>query len=103
MPWINFAGWLLTGSVVAFAMLLIVPPSRIAGRVSPASLPIVVYAVNAIMPLAMVARAGLWWSFWPGLVGMGLVVVLALRARRDPGREMREAPMRLSVAPNAAD
>lgn len=90
MPWVNFAGWLLTGSVVAFAMLLIVPPARIAERVSPSSLPMLVYAANGVMPLAMVARAGLWWSFWPGLIAMGVFVAMAAgRGRRRDGSEAR--------------
>jgi putative membrane protein len=87
MPWVNFAGWLLTGTTVAFAMLAIVPPSRFAASVSPASLPLAVYAVNGVMPLAMVARAGLWWSFWPGLLAMAIPVCLAAgRAMRDARR-----------------
>jgi putative membrane protein len=85
MPWVNFAGWLLTGTIVAFAMLAAVPPSRFAARVSISTLPVLIYAVNGVMPLAMVARAGLWWSFWPGLVAMGIPVVLfyGRRGTRD--------------------
>ncbi|HSJ65498.1 MAG TPA: carotenoid biosynthesis protein [Gemmatimonadaceae bacterium] len=81
MPWVNFAGWMLTGTMVAFAMLLVAPPSRFARRVSPSPIPIIVYAVNGLMPLAMVARAGLWWSFWPGLVAMGAIVAAAIVRR----------------------
>ncbi len=91
MPWVNFAGWLLTGTIVSFAMLTIVPPTRFAERVSPSSLPIFVYAVNGVMPLAMVARVELWWSFWPGLIAMATPVLLAVAsgrvvstANRDP-------------------
>jgi hypothetical protein len=36
--------------------LTAVPPSRFAARVSPSALPLAVYAVNGVMPLAMVAR-----------------------------------------------
>ena len=105
MPWVNFAGWLLTGSVVAFAMLLVVPPSRFASRVSPASLPILVYAANGVMPLAMVARAGLWWSFWPGLAAMGAFVAASalrdVRRRREAGERAAQPAMRSTGASSA--
>lgn len=82
MPWKNLFGWWLTGTVVSFAMLSFVPPTQFARRISPSSLPVFLYAVNGVMPLAMVARAGLWWSFWPGLIAMAIPVVLAGRAAR---------------------
>lgn len=98
MPWVNFAGWLLTGTTVAFAMLAIVPPSRFAASVSPSSLPLAVYAVNGVMPLAMVARAGLWWSFWPGLIAMSIPMALAALGARS-----NEARATVVVETRAAD
>lgn len=82
MPWINLAGWMLTGTVVAFAMLAIAPPTLLARQLAPTRLPLALYAVNGIMPLAMVARTELWWSLILGTIAMAIPLVLAWRATR---------------------
>lgn len=62
-------------------MLAVAPPSAFALRVSPAWLPVALYAVNGIMPIAMTARAGMWWAAGLGAVAMTIPVWLAVRAR----------------------
>ena len=53
MPLTNWLGWLLTGVLVARAMLAIVPPSVWASKVSPHRLPLVLYGVNGLLPIAI--------------------------------------------------
>ena len=85
MPLINWFGWYVTGVLVSRAMLAIVPPSLFTERVSPAWLPLALYAVNGIMPVAMTARAGMWWAAGLGAVAMAIPVWAAMRARgRSP-------------------
>jgi uncharacterized membrane protein len=80
MPLTNWLGWLLTGFVVARVMLAIVPPRRWAERVSPTRLPLVLYAVNGILPIMICVGRGLWWAVALGGAAMALPLVLALRA-----------------------
>ena len=94
MPLINWFGWYVTGVVVSRAMLAIVPPSVIAGRISPAWLPIALYAINGVMPVAMTARAGMWWAAGLGSIAMAVPVWLALRSRRV---ERSAAPAPLAI------
>lgn len=82
MPLINWFGWYVTGVLVSRAMLAIVPPTAFAARVSPSWFPIALYAVNGIMPVAMTARAGMWWAAGLGTIAMALPVWLAMRSRR---------------------
>lgn len=84
MPLINWIGWYGTGVIVSRAMLAVVPPSAFALRVSPAWLPLALYAVNGIMPIAMTARAGMWWAAGLGTIAMAIPVWLAVRARSRP-------------------
>jgi uncharacterized membrane protein len=82
MPLTNWLGWLLTGCLVARAMLAIVPPSRWAAEVSPARLPLVLYAVNGVFPVLICAGRGMWWAVVLGTAAMGVPLVLALRSQR---------------------
>ena len=98
MPLTNWLGWLLTGFVVARAMLAIVPPTRWASRVSPSRLPLVLYAANGVLPLLICAGRGMWWAVLLGTIAMGVPLILALRrtervpaGRRDVGRVARVA------------
>ena len=93
MPLTNWLGWLLTGFLVARAMLAIVPPSRWAASVSPSRLPLALYAANGVLPLLVCAGRGMWWAVVLGAVAMGLPLLLAVRrpayattARRDARR-----------------
>ncbi len=82
MPLSNWIGWLLTGTIVARVMLAIVPPSAWARRVSPTRFPLVLYAVNGVLPITICARYGMTWAAVLGALAMGLP--LALAARRAP-------------------
>jgi putative membrane protein len=80
MPLTNWIGWFLTGSVVARAMLAVVPPERFATQVSPSRLPLVIYAINGVMPIAICFRHELWWAGLLGLAAMGVPLLLARRS-----------------------
>ena len=82
MPLINWVGWFLTGSIVARAMLAIVGPRGFAEKVSPSPLPLAVYAINGVMPIAICVRHGLWWAAILGAAAMGLALLLATRQER---------------------
>lgn len=83
MPISNWIGWVVTGSLIARVMLALVPPSRWRAQIVPSSLPLVLYALNGIMPIAMCARHGMWWAAVLGTVAMGVPLALAVRARPD--------------------
>lgn len=87
MPLLNWFGWWLTGSVVAFAMLSIVGPRRIAASVSGSAAPLVLYAVNGLFPIAICARHGLWWAAGLGTLAMTIPLALAARAGRRTASE----------------
>ena len=82
MPLTNWLGWLLTGCLVARAMLAIVPPSQWTSRVSPTTLPLVLYAANGVLPLLICVGRGLWWAVWLGALAMAVPLGLAVRAGR---------------------
>lgn len=81
MPLLNWFGWWLTGSIVAFAMVSIARPSAIAARVSPSSLPLWLYAANGVFPIAICVRHQLWWAAALGSIAMAIPLALAVRAR----------------------
>ena len=83
MPLSNWLGWLLTGTVIARAMLLVMPPAAIASRVAPSVLPLLLYAANGIMPVALCLRDGLWWAAMLGAIAM--LVPLQLAVLGAPG------------------
>jgi putative membrane protein len=91
MPLSNWLGWLLTGTLVARAMLAIVPPSAFAGRVSPGRFPLVLYAVNGLLPITICVRQGMWWAGVGGAVAMAIPLALAVR-RGAPTRRSRAVP-----------
>lgn len=82
MPLSNWFGWWLTGTIVARAMLAVVGPIEFTERVSPTTLPLVLYALNGIMPIALCLRHGLWWAGILGAMAMAVPLTLAWRARR---------------------
>lgn len=82
MPLSNWIGWYVTGVVVSRLMLWLVPPSTWQRTVAPYLLPFVLYATNAIMPIAVTARHGYWGAVVGGILAMGLPLFFALRARR---------------------
>ena len=81
MPLTNWLGWLLTGIVVSRVMLSIVPPTRWARDVSPTNFPLVLYGVNALLPLGICFGRGLWMAFVLGAIAMAIPLGLALWKR----------------------
>lgn len=79
MPYTNWLGWLATGFVLSWVMLRFVPPTVFAERVSPTRLPLVLYALNGIMPIAICLRHGMLWAAGLGTLAMGLPLLLSLR------------------------
>jgi uncharacterized membrane protein len=100
MPLTNWLGWLLTGFLVARAMLAIVPPSRWASRVAPSRLPLVLYAANGVLPLLICIGRGMWWAALLGTAAMGVPLLLAARRRSDPTAARREVPRVVGIAAN---
>lgn len=90
MPLTNWLGWILTGVLVARAMLAIVPPSVWARQVSPSNLPLALYAVNGLLPLAICFAQDMVLAGVLGTIAMGVPLVLALR--RSEGTFRAGAP-----------
>jgi uncharacterized membrane protein len=87
MPLTNWLGWLLTGILVARAMLALVPPSVWAAKVSPSKLPFVLYGVNGLLPIAICLRQDMVLAGVLGTIAMAIPLVAALRAgQRTPAR-----------------
>ncbi len=83
MPLSNWIGWYVTGVLIARLMLWLVPPSLWQKSVAPYAFPLVIYATNGIMPIAVTARHGYWWASIGGLLAMGIPLWLAMRAKRS--------------------
>ena len=84
MPLSNWIGWYVTGVLISRLMLAIVPPSKWAATVAPFALPLVLYATNGIMPIAVTLRHGHWLAAVGGVVAMGLPLFLAIQVPRGP-------------------
>jgi len=105
MPLSNWIGWVVTGILVARLMLAFMPPSVVRDRVAPSRLPLLVYAVGGIMPLAICIKHGMWWAVVPGALLMYGPTVLAWRAGAaglpatvtPPGRDDPPGDLALSV------
>ena len=82
MPLTNWLGWLLTGILVARAMLMIVPPSTWVQKTSTSSLPIVLYAVNGLLPLAICFAQDMVLAGVLGTLAMAWPLLAALRVDR---------------------
>jgi len=83
MPVMNWIGWFLTGSIIARAMLYVSGTTNFDRKVSPSRLPLVVYGINGVMPIAICLRHGLWWAAILGAIAMGIPLVLAWRAQPE--------------------
>ena len=81
MPASNWLGWYLTGVLISRLVLQIVPPTVYAARLAPTHLPVVLYAVNGIMPVALCLRDNMIWGAVLGSIAMLIPVALAVRAR----------------------
>ncbi len=88
MPISNWIGWVVTGSLIARVMLALVSPAVWRDRIAPSALPLVLYALNGVMPIAMCARHGMWWAAVLGTIAMGTPLLLALKVR-EPGLSTR--------------
>jgi uncharacterized membrane protein len=84
MPLSNWLGWYVTGVLISRLMLAIVPPTAWRREVAPFAFPLLVYAVNAVMPIATVARHGYWGAAIAGALAMGVPLWMAVRARSAP-------------------
>lgn len=81
MPLTNWLGWLLTGVLVARAMLAIVPPSTWVRALAPSSLPLMLYAVNGLLPIAICFAQDMVLAGVLGTIAMGLPLAMALLAK----------------------
>jgi uncharacterized membrane protein len=97
MPLSNWFGWYGTGVIISRIMLQIVPPTRYAARLSSTWLPVALYAVNGIMPVALCLRDGLWFAAGFGSIAMLLPLGLALSRSK---RTMSEAEPSSSAVPS---
>lgn len=88
MPLTNLLGWLLTGILVARLMLVIVPPSLWATKVSPHRFPLALYATNGILPILICFRWNMVLAGVLGSIAMGLPL---FAARRAESRTVRTA------------
>ena len=89
MPWSNWFGWWLTGTIISRVYLAVVPPSMFASRVSPSPFTLVLYAINGVMPIAICARHSLTWAAVLGAIAMGIPLLLASSARSTERIEQR--------------
>jgi uncharacterized membrane protein len=97
MPASNWLGWYLTGVIISRLVLQIVPPTVYAEKLSPTHLPVVLYAVNGIMPVALCLRDNLLWGAVLGSLAMAIPVALAVRARARTGLSASAEPMAASL------
>jgi putative membrane protein len=81
MPILNWIGWFATATVIARVMLAVVPPGEWRALVALTSFPLILYAANGVMPIATLARHGLWGAAAAGAVTMGGVLLLASKTR----------------------
>jgi putative membrane protein len=79
MPLTNWLGWLLTGFVIAYVMLVVVRPSVWTREVSPTRLPLVLYAVNGLFPILICVGRHMWAAVILGALAMAIPLVLAMR------------------------
>ena len=80
MPLTNWLGWLLTGVLVARVMLALVPPSTWVRAVAPSNLPLWLYAVNGLLPLAICFAQDMLLAGVLGTIAMALPLIAAVRA-----------------------
>jgi len=106
MPITNWMGWLLTGVLVSRVMLWLIPPTTWRRAVAPYRFPMVLYALNGLLPIAICLRQDMVPAGLLGLLVMGVPVWLAWRAPLPfaPGiaglrPSRRTAPLPNGVAP----
>jgi uncharacterized membrane protein len=85
MPLLNWFGWLVTGVLIASAMQRVAGPGLAA--LGHERLPLVIYALNGLFPLALALQHGLVGAALLGGAVMTLFLVSAVRPRRSWRRE----------------
>jgi putative membrane protein len=80
MPLVNWVGWTVTGLVMAAATLAVA--GRWVPRLARQRVPVVLYGVNGLLPLALLLRDGLWGAAVLGTVAMAAYLALPLWAGR---------------------
>ncbi|HSG46460.1 MAG TPA: carotenoid biosynthesis protein, partial [Longimicrobiales bacterium] len=90
MPWVNLLGWYLTGLVIMSVLDALGP--RLGLATLPARWMLAYYGLVLLMPLGMVAAAGLWPAVVATVAGVGLCTFLARRglAPRPDGHATAE-------------
>jgi uncharacterized membrane protein len=81
MPLGNWFGWLLTATLVARVILVIVPPLAVREKIGSSPFPIALYLANGVMPVALCIRDGFWWAAAVGALAMVVPATMALRDR----------------------
>ena len=97
MPLSNWMGWILTGTIVARVMMAFVPPTTWTRDVSPSAFPLVLYAVNGVLPIAICVKFGMWWA--AGLGALAMLVPLLLAVAKRPHAGSARATTARSAAP----
>jgi uncharacterized membrane protein len=82
MPLSNWLGWYVTGVLISRLLLQITPPRLYAERVSPTNLPLALYFLNGIMPVAICFRDEMWLAAIFGAIAMAVPLALAVWAGR---------------------
>ena len=90
MPLLNWAGWMLTGLVIAWAMVHIGGPAL--DPLAADRLPLVLYALNGLFPLALALQAGMVGAALAGGGVMLLYLASPLLTRRVPAVLTSPAP-----------
>jgi uncharacterized membrane protein len=98
MPLTNWLGWLLTGFVVARVMLWVVPPSVWARQVAPSNFPLVLFAVNGILPIAICFSHDMALAGVLGTIAMAIPLGAAIRAGWRRSATWERAPHRTVAA-----
>ncbi len=81
MPITNWMGWFLTGVLVSRVMLWLIPPTTWRQAVAPFRFPVVLYALNGLLPIAICLRQDMVPA---GLIGLAVMGIPAWLAWRSP-------------------
>ncbi len=96
MPLTNWLGWLLTGVLVTRAMLIFVPPTTWARHIAPFRFPLLLYAVNGFLPLAICFAQDMIPAGIIGGFAMGIPLWMAWR--REPATAPSTSPVLAGAA-----
>jgi uncharacterized membrane protein len=95
MPLSNWFGWYVTGTVIARVVLAIIPPLDVDRYLAPSAYPVLLYAANGVMPVALCFRDRLAGAAWGGALLMALPLLLLLvTPRRRTSLGLDAAPRR---------